>query len=184
MVQSEDREGRSCSQVKIGCREAADRRAYIATRRERGARGPGAGGERESGIHQVAPGLRAGRAIGIRCGIHRFASGYDICCMRDGDAGVWRRGALDSACLDPYRVSRPCADQRRGRLRSTIVAFDPGELAQVIEPRAGTIWIAAGVTDLRLGFQGSSAQVQTVLEHQPFSGHVIVFRGRRGNRLS
>jgi transposase len=52
----------------------------------------------------------------------------------------------------------------------------------VIELRAGTkIWLAAGVTDMRRGFDGLSAQVQTVLEQQPFSGHVFVFRGRRGD---
>ena len=52
----------------------------------------------------------------------------------------------------------------------------------MIDLPAGTrIWIAAGVTDMRRGFQGLSAQVQTVLERQPFSGHVFVFRGRRGN---
>jgi len=52
----------------------------------------------------------------------------------------------------------------------------------VIDLPAGTrIWIAAGVTDMRRGFQGLSAQVQTVLEQQPFSGHVFVFRGRRGD---
>ena len=52
----------------------------------------------------------------------------------------------------------------------------------MIEIPAGTrIWIAAGVTDMRRGFQGLSAQVQTVLEQQPFSGHVFVFRGRRGD---
>jgi transposase len=52
----------------------------------------------------------------------------------------------------------------------------------VIALPAGTrIWIAAGVTDMRRGFQGLSAQVQTVLEQQPFSGHVFVFRGRRGD---
>jgi transposase len=52
----------------------------------------------------------------------------------------------------------------------------------LIEIPAGTrIWIAAGVTDMRRGFQGLSAQVQTVLEQQPFSGHVFVFRGRRGD---
>jgi transposase len=52
----------------------------------------------------------------------------------------------------------------------------------VIELRTGTrIWVAAGVTDLRRGFQGLSAQVQTVLDQQPFSGHVFVFRGRRGD---
>jgi transposase len=54
----------------------------------------------------------------------------------------------------------------------------------VIELRAGTrIWIAAGVTDMRRGFQGLSAQVQTVFEQQPFSGHVFVFRGRRGDTI-
>jgi hypothetical protein len=36
---------------------------------------------------------------------------------------------------------------------------------------------------MRRGFQGLSAQVQTVLEQQPFSGHVIVFRGRRGDTI-
>jgi len=52
----------------------------------------------------------------------------------------------------------------------------------VIELRTGTkIWLAAGVTDMRRGFQGLSAQVQTVLNKQPFSGHVFVFRGRRGD---
>ena len=62
------------------------------------------------------------------------------------------------------------------------VAFDPRESAQVIELRTGTkIWIAAGVTDMRRGFDGLSAQVQTVLQQQPFSGHVFVFRGRRGD---
>ena len=52
----------------------------------------------------------------------------------------------------------------------------------MIELPAGTkIWIAAGVTDMRRGFQGLSAQVQTVLEQQPYSGHVFIFRGRRGD---
>lgn len=49
---------------------------------------------------------------------------------------------------------------------------------------AGTrIWIVAGVTDLRAGFTGLSALVQTKLEQDPFSGHVFVFRGRRGHLL-
>ena len=37
---------------------------------------------------------------------------------------------------------------------------------------AGTrIWLAAGVTDMRKGFDGLSALVQTTLAHNPFSGH-------------
>jgi transposase len=54
----------------------------------------------------------------------------------------------------------------------------------VIELPTGTrIWIAAGVTDMRRGFQGLSAQVQTALEQQPYSGHVFIFRGRRGDMI-
>jgi transposase len=45
------------------------------------------------------------------------------------------------------------------------------------------IWIAAGVTDMRRGFTGLSAQVQTVLEQDPLSGHVFAFRGRRGDMV-
>ena len=37
---------------------------------------------------------------------------------------------------------------------------------------------------LEIQKHGLSAKVQTVLEQQPFSGHVFVFRGRRGDRLS
>ena len=60
----------------------------------------------------------------------------------------------------------------------------PGEPGPVIELPAGTrIWIAAGVTDMRRGFPGLSAQVQTVLQQQPYSGHVFLFRGRRGDMV-
>ena len=50
-------------------------------------------------------------------------------------------------------------------------------------PAKTRIWIAAGVTDLRRGFTGLSALVQTKLEQSPFSGHVFVFRGRRGGLI-
>ena len=47
---------------------------------------------------------------------------------------------------------------------------------------AGTrIWIAAGATDMRNGFQSLAAKVEAVLEESPFSGNVFVFRGKRGN---
>jgi transposase len=49
---------------------------------------------------------------------------------------------------------------------------------------AGTrIWIAAGVTDMRCGFNGLATKVQTALVEDPFSGHVFVFRDRRGDIL-
>jgi transposase len=49
---------------------------------------------------------------------------------------------------------------------------------------AGTrIWVAAGVTDMRRGFDGLAAMVQIQLAADPFSGQVFVFRGRRGDRI-
>jgi len=50
-------------------------------------------------------------------------------------------------------------------------------------PSGTNIWIAAGVTDMRRGFTGLSAVAQTVLEQNPFSGHVFVFRGKRGDLI-
>jgi len=47
---------------------------------------------------------------------------------------------------------------------------------------AGTrVWVAAGVTDMRKGMDGLAALVQTTLLENPFSGHIFVFRGRRGD---
>lgn len=49
---------------------------------------------------------------------------------------------------------------------------------------AGTrIWLAAGVTDMRRGMYGLGALVQTALAENPYSGHVFVFRGRRGDLI-
>jgi transposase len=48
-------------------------------------------------------------------------------------------------------------------------------------PAGMRIWIAAGVGDMRAGFNGVAAMVQAALEEDPFSGQVLVFRGRRGN---
>lgn len=49
---------------------------------------------------------------------------------------------------------------------------------------AGTrVWLAAGATDMRKGFDGLAALVQEKLPENPFSGHVLIFRGRRGDRI-
>jgi len=45
------------------------------------------------------------------------------------------------------------------------------------------IWLVAGVTDMRKGFDGLAALVQTAVGADPFCGHLFVFRGRRGDRL-
>ncbi|KVL13732.1 isocitrate lyase [Burkholderia sp. MSMB1826] len=36
---------------------------------------------------------------------------------------------------------------------------------------------------MRFGFNSLAAKVQTVLEKDPYSGHVFVFRGKRGDLL-
>jgi transposase len=50
-------------------------------------------------------------------------------------------------------------------------------------PQATRIWVAAGVTDMRSGMNGLAALVQTALTEDPFSGHVFVFRGKRGDLI-
>lgn len=50
-------------------------------------------------------------------------------------------------------------------------------------PSGTRIWLAAGLTDMRRGFDGLAALAQSALEQEPFSGHVFVFRGRRGDIL-
>ncbi|QTO23297.1 IS66 family insertion sequence element accessory protein TnpB [Burkholderia seminalis] len=37
---------------------------------------------------------------------------------------------------------------------------------------------------MRSGFNSLAAKVQTVLEKDPYSGHVFVFGGKRGNRVT
>lgn len=52
----------------------------------------------------------------------------------------------------------------------------------MISPPAGThVWLAAGVTDMRRGMHGLAALVEKTLATNPFSGHLFVFRGRRGD---
>jgi len=54
----------------------------------------------------------------------------------------------------------------------------------VIGPPANTrVWLVAGLTDMRKGFDGLAALVQTQLLLEPFSGQVFVFRGRRGDLI-
>jgi len=49
---------------------------------------------------------------------------------------------------------------------------------------AGTrIWLAAGITDMRAGMNGLAAKVDSALKENPYSGHVFVFRGWRGDMI-
>jgi transposase len=48
-------------------------------------------------------------------------------------------------------------------------------------PSGTRVWLATGATDMRKGFDGLASLVQSVLGEDPFSGHLFVFRGRRGH---
>jgi len=48
-------------------------------------------------------------------------------------------------------------------------------------PAETRVWLATGLTDMRRGFDGLAALVQSALTQDPFSGHVFVFRGKRGD---
>lgn len=50
-------------------------------------------------------------------------------------------------------------------------------------PSNTRVWLAAGVTDMRRGFDTLAAQTERELAADPYSGHLFVFRGRRGDLL-
>jgi transposase len=50
-------------------------------------------------------------------------------------------------------------------------------------PAGVLVWLAAGPTDMRKGFDGLCALVQTQLSEDPYSGQLFVFRGRAGDRV-
>ena len=45
------------------------------------------------------------------------------------------------------------------------------------------IWLCTGPTDMRRGFDRLAEQAQQVTREHPQSGHLFVFRSRRGDRL-
>jgi transposase len=50
-------------------------------------------------------------------------------------------------------------------------------------PAGVRVYLAMGPTDMRKGFDGLSMLVQELLQLDAFSGHLFVFRGRRGGLL-
>ena len=50
-------------------------------------------------------------------------------------------------------------------------------------PAGVRVWLATGHTDMRRGFPGLALLVQETLKADPHSGHVFVFRGKRGDLI-
>ncbi|QGY15664.1 transposase [Escherichia coli] len=60
---------------------------------------------------------------------------------------------------------------------------EPAGAQTLIPLPSGTkIWLVAGITDMRNGFNSLAAKVQTTLKDDPMSGHVFIFRGRNGSQ--
>jgi transposase len=53
----------------------------------------------------------------------------------------------------------------------------------IAPPSSVRVWLAAGHTDMRKGFDGLAMLVQSRLRRDPFGGQVYVFRGRRGDLI-
>ena len=82
---------------------------------------------------------------------------------------------------------RADADFRAGRCFDGLGAHEgagEGQAAAMIPaPSDARVWLAAGHTDMRKGFDGLALLVQETLKRDPHSGHLFVFRGRRGGLL-
>lgn len=54
----------------------------------------------------------------------------------------------------------------------------------MINPPSGShIWLVAGVTDMRKSFNDLGELVLHALDENPFSGHLFIFRGRKGDTV-
>jgi transposase len=56
-------------------------------------------------------------------------------------------------------------------------------LSSLDRAQAARIWLATEATDMRCGFDRLAARVRVVIGEDPQSGHLFVFRSRRGDRL-
>jgi transposase len=55
---------------------------------------------------------------------------------------------------------------------------------RALDGASGTrIWLAGQATDMRCGFDRLAEQVRSVISQDPLSGHLFLFRSRRGERL-
>ena len=93
-----------------------------------------------------------------------------------------------SAPLLVHRVDITLSDGRRVVVEGPDVAVIGCRACARVDgtipvPSNTRVWLAAGVTDMRRGFNTLAAQAEKVLAEDPYSGDLFVFRGRRGDLL-
>src|SRR3954454_12965071 len=143
-----------------------------------GGGGPGAGRVRPD--RRVR--LRAGR--GARDAGDRRAATRGGC--RGGPAAGPASGPVATAGRDRDRPAR--GRPRPGRRVRQRAGAGPGaqgaEGARVIQVAPGTkVHLACRPVSMRYGFDGLAAQVANTLKADPYSGHLFLFRGKRGDYL-
>ena len=67
--------------------------------------------------------------------------------------------------------------------RPTATLFGLPSLSQLDAAGQLRIWLCTGATDMRRGFDTLAAQAQHVTGQDPLSGHLFVFRNRKGDKL-
>jgi len=58
-----------------------------------------------------------------------------------------------------------------------------GEAVMIFLPPSTRVFIATAPADMRRGFDGLAERVRGVIGQNPYSGHLFVFRNRRGDRV-
>ena len=115
---------------------------------------------------------RTGRR-GRRCWLHQRLS----------DA---RRASGGSCGPHRDRVSERCSGSGGwiGEREGTVAGVPRAEGRRVISLAPGTkVFLACRPVDLRNGFDGLAAKAQQIIGADPFSGHLFLFRGKRGDYL-
>ena len=98
--------------------------------------------------------------------------------------GASRRKSCAGWCCHSGRVRRWASAAIADARGADIARAHQNVVGPMIALPAGVqVWLAAGVTDMRKGFDGLAALVQSQLLEDPFSGQLFVFRGRAGDRV-
>src|SRR6516165_7567913 len=74
----------------------------------------------------------------------------------------------------------PNARRRLRRSRSCCEHHLGPEARMITFPLGVRVWLATGHTDMRRGFPSLALMVQEQLKQDPYSGHLFIFRERRG----
>src|SRR5512132_2120729 len=114
-------------------------------------------------------------------------------CIRSMSASSRSRGAqISTASCTGALISMPRSVARQHAKRSISAPFACiGKLrkersfacAGTCTRQPNTVCLALGATDMLKGFDGLSLLAQEVLREDPFSGHLFVFRGKRGDLI-